>query len=82
MSNLVPLLPTSGAKVEVAMYIGVGLAGVNERKHAGYYVRSDRLCNYLPLLCVYISPQYQNGQQKTTGTIIAALILVPLCSAG
>jgi len=77
MSNLVHPLPISEAEVGVTMCVGVIPVDVNERMHAGYYVKGDQQSNYLPLLCAYISHQCQSGPQKTISTVTTALILDP-----
>ena len=53
----------------------------DKRKNADYHKEDGQLYYYLLLLYVYTSHQYQNKQQKTSGSITDAWFSVPWCSA-
>ena len=67
--------------VGAVVLAGRWTVGGDERENADYQGKDGQLCYYLLLLYVYTSHQYQNKQQRTTGSITDAWLSIPWCSA-
>jgi len=80
MSNLALLLLGSVAMVEIAESGDGQPVDEDERMNANYHGKGSQLCYCLPLLYVCTLHQYQNEQQKTTGSITGAWLSGLLCS--